>query len=193
MNSFYHVYKCLFILGWIWFLFTMCWSSLLMWPHFLKNILYFKAKIKKRRYVNMDFSAFNSWVHCGRLELHSNRNCLTSHLYLPSICSSKDSWLLQVLFIKARLFTGRTDAEAPILWPPDVKSWFIGKDPDAGKDWGQEEKGTTEDKMIGWYHQLNGHDFEQTLGDSEGQGNLACCSPWGPKESDTTELLNNSF
>ena len=81
---------------------------------------------------------------------------------------------------------GRTDAEAPILWPPDVKSQLIGKDPDAEKDWSQEEKGTTEDEMVGWHHRLNGHEFEQTLGDSEGQESLVCCSPWGRKESDTT-------
>ena len=79
------------------------------------------------------------------------------------------------------IFTGRTDVEAetPILWPPDVKNWLIGKDPDAGKDWRQEEKRTIEDEMVGWHHQLNGHEFEQTLGDSEGQGSLACCSWWG--------------
>ena len=78
-------------------------------------------------------------------------------------------------------FIGRTDneAEAPILWPPDVKSWLTGKDPDAGKDWGQEEKGTTEDEIAGWHHRLAGHEFEQTLGDSEVKGSLACCSPWG--------------
>ena len=85
------------------------------------------------------------------------------------------------------IFTGRTDVEAPILWPPEVKSWLTGKDPDAGNDWGQKEKGATEDEMVGWYHQLNGPEFEHTLGDSEGQGSLACCSPWGHKESDTTE------
>ena len=85
----------------------------------------------------------------------------------------------------------RLDAEAPILWPPDVKHWLTGKDPDAGKDWGQEEKGATEDEMVGWHHQLNGHEFEQTLGDSEGQASLACCSPWGHKKSDTTEQLND--
>ena len=86
------------------------------------------------------------------------------------------------------IFIGRTDAEAetPILWPPEVKSWFIGKDPDAGKDWGQEEKGATEDELVGWHQQLNWHEFEQTLGDSGGQGSLVCCSPWGCKESDTT-------
>ena len=83
---------------------------------------------------------------------------------------------------------GRTDAKAevPILWPPDAKSWLIGKDPDAGKDWRQEEKGMTEDEMVGWHHQLNGHEFEQTLGDSEGQGSLACCGPWVQKELDMT-------
>ena len=76
------------------------------------------------------------------------------------------------------IFIGRTyaEAEAPILWPLDAKSGFIGKDPDAGKGWRQEEKGMTEDEMVGWYHQLNGHEFEQTLEDSEGQGSLACCS-----------------
>ena len=91
------------------------------------------------------------------------------------------------------IFIGRTDAEAetPILWPPDGKSWLIWKDPDAGKDWGQEEKGMTEDELVGWHHRFNGHEFEQTLEDSEGQGGLACCSAWGCKESDTTHRLNN--
>ena len=90
------------------------------------------------------------------------------------------------------IFIERTDAEAPIRWPPNVKSWLIGKDPDAGKDWRLEEKGTTQDEMVGWDHRLNGHEFEQTLEDSEGQGNLACCSPWGYRESDTTERLSNN-
>ena len=84
------------------------------------------------------------------------------------------------------------EAEAPILWPPDVKSWLIGKDPDAGKDWRQEEEGMTEDEMVGWHHWLNGHDFEQAPGDSEGQGSLACYSAWGRKELDTMERLNNN-
>ena len=90
------------------------------------------------------------------------------------------------------IFIGRTDAEAeaPILWPPDVKNWLIGKDPDAEKDWRREEKGTTEDEMVGWHHQLNGLEFEQALGDSKGQASLACCSPWGCKELDMTERLN---
>ena len=91
------------------------------------------------------------------------------------------------------IFIVRTDAEAKalILWPPDVKSWLIRKDPDAGKNWEQEEKGVTEDEFVGWHPQLNGHEFEQALGDSEGQGSLACCSPWGGKESNVAEQPNN--
>ena len=90
------------------------------------------------------------------------------------------------------IFIGRTDAEAetPILWPPDAKNWLIWKDPDAGKDLRQEEKRTTEDEMVGWHHGLNGDEFEQTPGVGNGQGGLACCSPLGCKESDTTEQLN---
>ena len=88
-------------------------------------------------------------------------------------------------------FIGRTDAEAetPILWPHDARSWLIGKDPDAGKDWGQ-EKGMTEDEMVGWHHQLNGHGFGRTPGGDDGQGGLACCSSWDLKESDMTKRLN---
>ena len=85
------------------------------------------------------------------------------------------------------IFIGRTDAEAPILWPPDAKNWFIGKDTDAAKDWRWEEKGTTEDEMVGWHHRLSGHELEQALGVGNGQGNLACCSPW-TRLSDWTEL-----
>ena len=90
------------------------------------------------------------------------------------------------------IFFGGTDAEAetPILWPPDGKNWLIWKDPDAGKDWRWEKKGTTEDEMVGWHHQLNGHEFEKAPGVGDGEGILECCNPWGPKESDTTELLN---
>ena len=89
-------------------------------------------------------------------------------------------------------FFGRNDAKAetPVLWPPHVKSWLIGKDSDAGRDWGQEEKGTTEDEMSGWHHWLDGRESEWTLGVGDGQGGLACCDSWGRKESDTTERLN---
>ena len=90
------------------------------------------------------------------------------------------------------MFIGRTDGEAetPMLWPPDAKNWLIGKDPDAGKDWRQEEKGTTEDEMVEWHHQLDGHELEQAPGVGDGQGSLTCCSPLGHKESDMTEWLN---
>ena len=90
------------------------------------------------------------------------------------------------------VFIGRTDVEAEttLVWPPDAKSWLIWKDFDAGKDWGQEEKGMAEDEMVGWHHWLNGDEFEQTLGVGDGQGGLVCCGPWGHKELDMTEWLN---
>ena len=90
------------------------------------------------------------------------------------------------------VFIGGTDVEAetPILWPPDAESWLIWKDPDAGKDWGQEEKGTAEDEVVGWHQRHNGHGFGWTPGAGDGQGGLAYCSSWGRKESDTTERLN---
>ena len=93
------------------------------------------------------------------------------------------------------IFIGRTDAKAetPILWPPDAKSWLIGKDPDAGRDWGQKEKGMTEDEMVGWHHWVNGHGFGWNLGVGDGQGGLVWYSSWGHKESDTTEWLNWKF
>ena len=89
------------------------------------------------------------------------------------------------------IFIGRTDAEAeaPILWPPD-ENWLLRKDPDAGKDWRQEDQGTTEDEMVGWHYWLNGHEFEQAQGVSDGQGSLVCCSPWGLNELGMTEQLN---
>ena len=89
------------------------------------------------------------------------------------------------------IFIGRTDVEAetPILWPPDAKNWLLGKDPDSGKDWRQ-EKGMTEDEMVGWHQWLNGHEFEQAPGVGDGQGSLVCCSPWGFKELDMTKWMN---
>ena len=97
------------------------------------------------------------------------------------VYSGNESWI----------FIGRTDAEAeaPVLWPTDAKNGLIGKDPNSGKDWKQ-EKGMTEDKMVGWHHQLDGHEFEQALRVGDGQGDLAACSPWDHKESDVTEQLN---
>ena len=100
------------------------------------------------------------------------------------------------------IFIGRTDAaaETPIIWPPDAKNWLTGKDPDAGKDWGQEEKWTTEDEMVGWHHWLDGHEFEQASGVGDGQGSLTCYSPWGRRvghnwatELNWTELKETFF
>ena len=101
---------------------------------------------------------------------------------IPPVHPKDQSWI----------FIGRTDVEAatPILWPPDAKNWLIWKDLDVGKDWGQEEKGTTEDEMVGWHQRLNGHGFGWTLGVGDGQGGLVCCGSWGCKESDMTEWLN---
>ena len=87
---------------------------------------------------------------------------------------------------------GRTDAEGPLLWPPDANSWFSGKDPDAGKDWRQKEKKATEDEIVRWHHQFNGHELGQTAGDGEGKGSLVCCSPCGHEELNVTWWLNNS-
>ena len=108
----------------------------------------------------------------------------------------KDSWeSLGLQGDQTSIFTGRTDAEieAPILWPPNVKHWLIGKDPDAGKDWRQEEKGMIVHEMAEWHHWLGRHEFEQTLEGVKGQGCPACSSPWGCKESDLTERLNNNW
>ena len=119
--------------------------------------------------------------------------CFWTMVFKKTLESSLDCKEIQPVNPKKNqswIFIGRSDAEAPILWPADVKNWLIWKDPNAGKDWRQEEKGTTEDEMVGWHHQLDGHDFEETLGVGDGQKGVVCCSPWGRKESDTTVLLN---
>ena len=111
---------------------------------------------------------------------------------LESPLDCKEIQLVHPKGNRSWIFIGMTDAEdeTPILWPPDAKNWLIRKEPDAGKDWRQEEKGTTEDEMVGWHHWLNGHEFEQALGVGDGQGSPTCCSPWGHKELDRTEWLN---
>ena len=113
---------------------------------------------------------------------------------LESPLDSKEIKLVNPKGNQSWIFVGRTDAEAgaeaPIFWPPDVKNWLIAKDPDDGKDWGQEEKGMTEDEMVWWHHRFNGHEFEQGLGVGDWQGSLVCCSPWGRKELDMTDWLN---
>ena len=162
--------------------------------------------IKKQRhyFANKGLSSQNYGFSCSHVwmwELDYKENwapknwCFCSVVLEKTLESPLDCREIQPVHPKwnqSWIFIGGTDAEAetPILWPPDVKNWFIGKDPDGGKDWEQEEKGTTEDEMVGWHHRLDGREFEQTLGVGDGQGNLAWCSPWGCKESDTTERLN---
>ena len=133
--------------------------------------------IKKAEHWRID--AFELW--CWRRLFESP---LDSTEIKPVNPKGNQSWI----------FTGRTDAEAevPKLWPPDAKTWLIGKNHDPGKDWKQEEKGTTEDEMVGWHLQLHGYELEIAPGDGDGQGGLACCSPWVHKELDTTEQLNNN-
>ena len=133
-------------------------------------------------------------LHCGVGEDSSQSlECFCTVVLEKILDSPLDSKEIQPINPKGNqswTFTGRTDAEAetPILRPPNVKTWLIGKDPDTGKDWRQEQ--ITDDKMVGWHHRLDGHEFEQALGVGDGQGSLACCSPWDYKESDTTKQLN---
>ena len=114
---------------------------------------------------------------------------------LESTLNCKEIKLVNPKGNQPRVFIGRTDVEAetPTLWPPDAKNWLIWKDSHAGKDWRQEEKGMTEDEMVGWHHWFNGLEFEQALGVGDGQGSLGCCSLWDRKESDMTEGFNNFF
>ena len=120
-----------------------------------------------------------------------NNWCFWTVVLEKTLESPLDCKEIQPIHSKGEFF-GRTDVEAEtsILWPPHAKSWLTGKDPDAGRDWGQEEKGTTEDEMVGWHHWLNGHEFGWTPGVGDMQGGLACCNSWGRKESDMTEWLN---
>ena len=143
------------------------------------SVTYGSSTIKSWLSGMLKIDAFELW-HWKRLD-KSPLDCKEIKSVNPK---GNQSWI----------FIRRTDAEAeaPILWQPDARNWLTGKDPDAEKDWMQEEKEATEDKMIGWYHWLNGHELESALGDGEGQGNLVCCSPWGCKESDMTERLNNN-
>ena len=133
--------------------------------------------IKKAGLWRID--AFKLW--CWKKSLESPLDCKEVK---PANHKGNQSWI----------FIGRTDAEAeaPVLWPPDVMTWLIRKDPDAGQD-RRQEKGMTVDEMVGWHHGLNGHESEQTLGDNEGQRSLVCRNPWGCKESDTTWWLNNKI
>ena len=161
-----------------------------------------RQHIKKQRYhfankgpYGQNYGSSNSQVLMWELDRKqgwmTKNSCFQTVVLektLESPFNSKEIKLVNPKGNQPWIFIGRTDAEdeAPILWPPYAKSQLIGKDLDDGKDWGH-DKGVTEDEMVGWHRRLNGQESEQTLGDSEGRGSLACCSPWGCKESDTEQ------
>ena len=141
------------------------------------------------------FSIGHVWM--WELDHRETKECFWPVVQEKTLESPLDCKEIQTVHPKGDqswIFIGRTDAEAetPILWAPGVKNGLIGKDPDAGKDWGQKEEGMTENETVGWHQWLDGHEFEQAPGDGEGQGGLACCSPWGRKELDATAQLNTN-
>ena len=142
------------------------------------------------------FSNSHIWIwELGQKEGWVPKNWCFSTVVLKTLESLLDCKEIQPVHPKGNqswIFIGRTgvEAETPILWPPDAKNWLIWKEPDAGEEWRWGKGMMREDEMVGWHHRLNGHEFEQAPGDSRGQGNLACCSPWGRKKSDMTERLN---
>ena len=163
-----------------------------------------RQHIKNQRYffANKGLSSqgygFSS-SHVGMWELDYKESWASKNWCFGLWCwrSPLDCKEIQLIYPKGDqswVVIGRTDVEAetPILWPPHAESWLIGKDPDIGKDWRQVEKGTTEDEMVRWHHWLRECEFEQTLGAGDGQGGLACCSPWSHKETDTIELNTKS-
>ena len=168
-----------------------------------------RQHIKQQRYYFADKSPYSqrygfSNSHVCMWELDHKEGwalqdwCFWTMMLAKTLESPLDSKEIKPVNPKGNqpwIFNGRTnsEAEASILWPSDGKIRLIGKDCDTGKHWRQEEKGMRDDKMIGWHHWLNGHEFEQTLGDSEGQGSLACSSPWGHKELDTPERMNKVY
>ena len=152
-----------------------------------------KAYLVKAMVFPVFIYGYDSWTikkaECWRIYAFELWGCRRRFLRAPwTPRRSKHSILKEI----SPEYSWKADAEAetPILWSPDVKNWLIGKDPDAGKDWRQKEKGSTGDEMVGWHHRLNGHEFEQAPGVGDGQDSLACCSPWGHKETGTTEWLN---
>ena len=159
--------------------------------HIKKQRRYFADKVLSSQ--SYGFSSSHVWMwglYCKESWVPKNW-CFWTVVWENTLESPLDCKEIQPVHSKGDqswVLIGRTDAEAetPILWPLDEKNWLIWKDFDAGRDWGQEQKGMTEDEMGGWHHWLNGHEFEKTLGDSEGEGSLVCCSPRGHKESDTT-------
>ena len=173
-----------------------CWRRLLRAPCTVRSSNHIK---KHRRYFankgpsgqGYGFSSSHVWMwELDHKESWAPKNwCFWMVVLEKTLESPLDCKEIQPVHSKGDMswvFFGRNDAETPILCPPDAKSCLIGKDPDAGKDWRREEKGTTEDEMAGWHHQLDGHEFEQAPGDGDGQGSLVGCSPWSRKESDTS-------
>ena len=158
--------------------------------HIKKQRHYFANKGPSNQ--SCDFSSSHVWMwELDHKESWALKNwCLWTVVLEKTLEHSLACKEIQPVNIKGNqpwIFIGRTDADAPILWPPDAKNCLIGKYPDARKDWRQEEKGTTEDEMVGWHHWLNGHEFEQAPGVGDRQGSLACLSPWVGKDLDTTE------
>ena len=162
-----------------------------------------RQHIKKQRHYFADkgpssqsygFSSSHTWMwELGHKESWALKNWCFETMVLKKILESpldcKEVKAVNPKGNQSWIFTWRIDAATPILWPPDVKNCLIRKDHDAGKDWRQEKKGMAADEMVGWHNWLDGHEFEQAAGVGDGQGNLACCSPWGCKESDMTERL----
>ena len=140
--------------------------------------MYGRESWTKKKVELQEIYAFELW--CWRRLLRVPWTARPNRSILKEI---SPEYSLEGLMLKLKL----------LLWPPDVKKWLSGKDPSGGKDWRQEEKGSTEDEIVGWNHRLDGHEFEQAPGLGEGQGSLVCCSPWGCKESDMTERLNNDW
>ena len=165
------------------------------WEHIKMQRYYLANKVRSRQsYV---FSSSHVWMwelDCKESWVLKNW-CFWAMVLEKTLESLFDCKKIQPVHPKGNqcwIFIGRPEAEAetPILWPPNVKNWLIGKDPVAGKDWTQEEKKITEDEVVGWHHRLNGHEFEQTSEVGDGQGRLTCCNPCDCKELDTTEQLN---
>ena len=189
-----------------WWLQPWNWMTLAPWK---KSYDQPRQHIKKQRHYfankglsSQGYGFFSS--HVWMLELDYKESwvlknwCFWTMVLEKSLESPLDCKEIQPVHPKGDqswVFIGRTDVEAetPILWAPDMKSWLIWKDPDAGKNWGQEEKGMTEDEMAGWHHRLNGHEFGWTLRVGDRQGGLACCGLWGHKESDMTEWLSSDW
>ena len=160
--------------------------------HIKKQRHYFANKVQFSQNYGFPCSHVWMWELDYKESLALKNWCFWTVVLEKTLESPLDSKEIQPVHPKGNwswIFIGRTDAEAEalILWPPDAENWLIWKDPDAGEDWRQKEKGAAEDEMVGWHDWLNGHKFEQSPGDNEGRGSLVCCSPWSCKQSDMTQ------